>query len=54
MALGAWQGGYFYDVCGDYYRSFANASLAGVANLVILAVLYLYSVRALRPVPARV
>lgn len=53
MAIGAWQGGYFYDLCGDYYTSFANASLAGVANLVILAVLYLYSVRALAPAPAK-
>lgn len=52
MAIGAWQGGHFYDLCGDYYTSFANASLAGVANLVILAVLYVYSVRALRPAPA--
>lgn len=40
MALGAWQGGLFYDLCGDYFRSFANASLAGVANLVILGLLY--------------
>jgi MFS family permease len=37
MALGAWQGGLFYDLCGDYFVSFANASLAGVANLAVLA-----------------
>jgi len=43
MAFGAWQGGLFYDLCGDYYVSFANASIAGVANLLILAVLYVYS-----------
>jgi MFS family permease len=42
MALGAWQGGWFYDLCGDYFVSFANASLAGVANLVVLALLYLW------------
>ena len=42
MALGAWQGGVFYDLCGTYFTSFANASLAGVANLLILALLYLY------------
>jgi MFS family permease len=41
MAFGAWQGGLFYDLCGDYYTSFANASVAGVANLMILALLYL-------------
>jgi len=45
MAIGAWQGGLFYDLCGDYYVSFANASVAGVANLMILAVLYLYTRR---------
>lgn len=43
MALGAWQGGLFYDLCGTYFRSFANASLAGVANLLILALLYLHA-----------
>ena len=39
MALGAWQGGLFYDLCGDYFVSFANASVAGVANLLILGLL---------------
>jgi MFS family permease len=43
MALGAWQGGLFYDLCGTYYQSFANASLAGVANLLILALLFLHT-----------
>ena len=43
MALGAWQGGLFYDLCGTYHTSFANASLAGVANLLILALLVLYT-----------
>jgi MFS family permease len=41
MALGAWQGGLFYDICGDYFVSFANASVAGVANLLVLALLLL-------------
>jgi MFS family permease len=40
MALGAWQGGLFYDLCGDYFVSFANASVAGIANLLILALLW--------------
>jgi MFS family permease len=40
MALGAWQGGLFYDLCGDYFASFGNASLAGVVNLLILGLLY--------------
>jgi len=42
MALGAWQGGVFYDLCGDYYTSFANASVAGVVNLLLLALLWIY------------
>jgi hypothetical protein len=33
----------FYDLCGDYYSSFANASVAGVVNLLILALLWLYT-----------
>ena len=39
VAVGAWQGGLFYDICGDYFVSFANASVAGVANLLVLALL---------------
>ena len=46
MALGAWQGGLFYDICGDYFASFAHASIAGVANLLVLALLLLYVLRA--------
>jgi MFS family permease len=43
MAIGAWQGGLFYDLCGDYFTSFANASIAGVANLLILLLLLLHT-----------
>ena len=53
MALGAWQGGLFYDICGDYFVSFANASVAGVANLLVLGLLLLHTgkgVRTLFPV----
>lgn len=45
MALGAWQGGLFYDLCGSYVVSFSNASAGGVVNLLILAVLYRYTVQ---------
>ena len=45
MALGGWQGGLFYDLCGSYGPSFANASLGGVANLLVLALLYSVTVR---------
>jgi predicted MFS family arabinose efflux permease len=40
MAIGAWQGGLFYDLCGSYGASFANASLGGLANLLVLTLLY--------------
>ena len=52
MALGAWQGGLFYDLCGNYFQSFANASVAGAANLLILALLYLQITE--RPLTVRV
>ena len=45
MAAGGWQGGVFYDICGDYFQAFSNASIGGVVNLAILALLYLYTVR---------
>lgn len=45
MALGGWQGGAFYDLCGSYERPFANASLGGVANLLVLGLLWLATVR---------
>lgn len=45
MALGGWQGGLFYDLCGSYRPSFANASLGGVANLLVLGLLYVVTVR---------
>lgn len=44
MAAGAWQGGLFYDLCGDYFQSFSNASFAGVVNLALLALLYTYTI----------
>lgn len=53
MALGAWQGGLFYDLCGDYFTSFANASLAGVANLLVLALLWIHARSRLSPAPHR-
>jgi len=45
MGIGAWQGGLFHDLNGNYVQSFLNASIAGVANLLILGLLYLYTVR---------
>jgi len=41
MGLGGYQGGFFFDLTGDYTFSFANAALAGVVNLLILGTLLL-------------
>lgn len=43
MALGGWQGGLFYDLCGDYDTSFWNGGASGVANLVVLGLLWTLS-----------
>lgn len=51
MAAGGWQGGVFYDICGNYNQSFANASIGGVLNLGILGLLYLYTVHWARRSP---
>jgi MFS family permease len=40
MALGGWQGGLFYDLCGDYDTSFWNGGASGVANLLVLGLLW--------------
>jgi len=36
MGLGAWQGGFMYDITGDYFWSFTIASIAGLINICIL------------------
>lgn len=38
--IGGYQGGFFFDETGDYTRSFANAALAGILNLIIVGSLY--------------
>lgn len=38
--LGGWQGGYAFDVTGDYMWTFANAAIAGVINLIIVGTLW--------------
>lgn len=42
MGLGAFQAGFFFDLTGNYTLSFANAALAGLINLVIVASLHRY------------
>ena len=39
--LGGWQGGYFFDLTGDYSWTYAIAAIAGVINLVIVGALWL-------------
>lgn len=46
MGIGAWQGGFVYDLTGDYFWSFTNASLAGVINICILLLFARYIRRA--------
>ncbi len=38
--VGGYQGGYFFDLSGNYTQAFANAALAGIVNLVIVGALY--------------
>ena len=39
--IGGYQGGYFFDLTGNYSQSFANAAIAGAINLVIVIALYI-------------
>jgi len=39
--LGGWQGGYFYDLTGNYQWTYTNAAVAGVINLAIVSALWL-------------
>jgi MFS family permease len=40
MGLGGWQGGILHDLTGSYHWSFANGSIAGLINLLILFLFY--------------
>jgi MFS family permease len=52
MGLGGYQGGFFFDLTGNYTFSFINAALAGVVNLIILGSLVLYATRKQKVLPA--
>ncbi|MCP5368169.1 MAG: MFS transporter [Hyphomicrobiales bacterium] len=39
--IGGYQGGFFFDLTGDYTLTYANAALAGVVNLFIVGALFL-------------
>jgi len=47
-ALGGWQGGYFFDLTGTYFWTYANATLSGALNLAIVATIWV----ALRRLPS--
>jgi MFS family permease len=38
--IGGYQGGFFFDLTGGYTLTYANAALAGIINLIIVAALY--------------
>jgi MFS family permease len=42
MGIGSYQGGYFYDLTGNYVLSYGNAAIAGMINLAIVGVLMWY------------
>jgi MFS family permease len=42
MGLGGYQAGFFYDVGASYLLSYANAAIAGILNLLIVAALFGY------------
>ena len=42
MGVGGYQGGFFFDLTGDYIQSYANAAFAGMFNLTILSAFYFY------------
>ena len=48
--LGGWQGGFFYDLTGDYTWTYTNAVIAGVVNLALVGSLWWTVTR--RPKPA--
>jgi len=50
--IGGYQGGYFFDLTGDYTVTYTNAALAGIINLMIVGSLYVAIARR-RPATAR-
>ena len=42
MGFGSYQAGFFYDISANYRLSFANATAAGVLNLLVVAALFWY------------
>jgi MFS family permease len=51
MGIGSYQGGYFFDLTGNYAWSYGNAAIAGMCNLVIVGSLILYRRKPNLPLP---
>ena len=49
-AAGGWQGGLTFDITGAYFWAFANATIFGLVNLVIIGSIYMVLSR--RPMPS--
>lgn len=47
-AFGGWQGGWFFDLTGNYSWSFLNAAIAGSVNLLIVGSIFLWLKRSQR------
>jgi MFS family permease len=50
MGLGGWHGGHVFDLTGGYTRAYADATLAGIVNLIIVGAL-IRRVRRAGPAP---
>lgn len=48
MGLGGWQGGWMFDITGNYIIPFANGSAAGLINILVLGLFALHIRHALR------
>ena len=56
MGIGSYQAGYFYDITAAYLLSYANAAIAGILNLLVVAALFWFrrhrtAADALSPLP---
>jgi MFS family permease len=45
MGIGGYQAGFFFDLSGSYVIPYANAAVAGVINLIVVGMLYIYFLR---------
>ena len=39
--IGGYQGGFFFDLTGNYTLTYANAAFAGIINLILVGALYI-------------